>query len=352
MTTMSAAVMHAPGNIRVERVPAPVLERGEVLIEVAACGVCGSDIPRMTRNGAYRHPIICGHEFSGRVVDVASDVETVTIGDLVTVPPLLPCRACESCAAGNFSLCEDYDYFGSRRDGAYAQLVSAPADNVLVVPASLDPRAAAMIDPCAIAYHAILRAQMRGGERVAVLGAGPIGLFAIQWALLLGAVEVLAVDVSEQKAALAREAGATHAVADADAARALAAKGYDVVIESAGVPATIALAVELVARRGSACFIGIPNATVELPKPIFSRFLRNEVTLHGSWNSFSAPFPGREWVESVERLAAGDLRWEFMITHELPLAELPQMMDALASRSVFSAKVLFLPNAVEASEAP
>lgn len=346
--TMQAAVLHGPGDIRVEQVPVPVPGPNEALVRVAACGVCGSDIPRMLRpGGAYHLPLICGHEFAGHVVSLGGELAaagTVAEGDLVTVPPLLPCRVCGPCTQGNFSLCEDYDYFGSRRAGAYAQYVTVPAGNLLVVPADLDPRAAAMLDPAAIALHAVWRTKLRAGHRVAVIGAGPIGLFAVQWAALAGASEILSVDVSDEKAAMARRAGATHTATSPEAARDLAGDGYDVVIESAGVPATVDQAVSLVARLGHAVFIGIPHEPVVLPKTTFSSFLRREATLHGAWNSFSAPFPGDEWRHAARAMAEGRLEWEFMITHELGLDELPETMHRLGDRSVFSSKVLFLPN--------
>ncbi|QWT22700.1 galactitol-1-phosphate 5-dehydrogenase [Subtercola sp. PAMC28395] len=342
---MTAGVLHDVGDVRIEQVPIPTPGPGDLLVKVAACGVCGSDIPRMNFSAPYRLPLICGHEFSGHVVFAADDVTGFTVGDLVSVPPLLPCRKCESCLEGHFSLCEDYDYFGSRRDGAYAQYVVVPADNALIMPEGLDPRAAAMIDPAAIALHAIWRTRLTAGSRVAVIGAGPIGLFAVQWARLLGATDVLAVDVNEQKADMAREAGATHTATNDEEALAHAGKGYDVIIESAGVPQTIALAVKLAARHGEAAFIGIPHRPVELDKAAFSGFLRNEVSLYGSWNSFSAPFPGKEWTESAAKLSTGDLKWQFMITHELGLDALPETMKQLADRSIFSSKVLFFPNA-------
>jgi L-iditol 2-dehydrogenase len=341
--TMKAAVLYAPGDVRVEQVKIPTIGAGDLLVRVAACGVCGSDIPRMNFTGAHHHPIICGHEFSGFVTQVADDVASFSIGDLVTVPPLVPCNACASCKAGEFSLCEDYDYFGSRRNGAYAEFAVVPASNALVMPADLDPRAAAMIDPSAIALHAIRRTRLGAGHRVAVIGAGPIGLFAVQWARLLGATEVLAVDVNEQKAEMARVAGATHTANNDEQALAHAGDGYDIIIESAGVPQTVALAANLAARHGEAVFIGIPHKTVEFDKSTFSNILRREVSLHGSWNSFSAPFPGFEWTESTARLSDGSLKWEFMITHELGLDLVPETMKKLADRSIFSSKILFIP---------
>lgn len=343
-STMTAAVMYAPGDIRVEEVAIPTLGTGELLVKVAACGVCGSDIPRMNFSGAYHYPLICGHEFSGWVVDAAADVTGYAEGDLITVPPLLPCNVCVSCQKGDYSLCENYDYFGSRRDGAYAQYVTVPVQNAVLMPTGIDPRAAAMMDPSAIALHALLRTRIGEGSRVAVTGAGPIGLFAVQWAKIMGASEILAVDLNDEKAAMARVAGATITASGDEEALDSGAGTYDVIIESAGVPPTIKLAVNLAAKHGDAAFIGIPHSPVELDKASFSNFLRREVSLHGSWNSFSAPFPGREWHDSAARFASGDLKWEFMITHELGLDALPETMKQLADRSIFSSKVLFLPN--------
>ncbi|MEV5712078.1 galactitol-1-phosphate 5-dehydrogenase [Actinoallomurus sp. NPDC052274] len=341
--TMRAAVLHAPGDIRVEEVPRPEPGPGEALVKVAACGVCGSDIARMLSAGAHRMPIICGHEFAGVVVATGPGVDGVAEGDLVSVPPLIPCFACDPCRQGKFSLCADYDYFGSRRDGAYAEYVTVPSSNLFRVDGRVAPEAAAMIDPAAIALHAIWRTRLGIGQRVAVIGAGPIGLFAVQWARLAGASEVLAVDVNDQKVAMAREAGASQTATGAEEARDLAGDGYHVVIESAGNPATVDLAAALCARHGEAAFIGIPHAPVEFAKSTFNTFLRREISLHGAWNSFSAPFPGDEWRATADAMAAGSLRWKFMITHELGLDALPETMRRLGERSIFSSKVLFRP---------
>jgi L-iditol 2-dehydrogenase len=342
---MRAAVLHAPGDIRVEEVAVTPPGPGQVLLKVAACGVCGSDVPRMLRNGGYVMPIVCGHEFSGHVAELGPDVEGVELGTLVSVPPLIPCRVCAHCVQGDFGLCESYDYFGSRSDGAYAEYVVVPVGNLLPMPEGLDPRAAAMLDPAAIALHALWKTGLRTGQRVLVVGAGPIGLFAIQWARLAGASEIVSLDLSEEKAAMAREAGATAAVQSADVARELAGAGFDVVLESAGNAAAADLAAALVGPKGHAVFVGIPHAPVELAKDTWNRFMRLEVTLHGAWNSFSAPFPGDEWRTAAAKMATGELRWEFMITHELPLADLPDMMRTLGDRSTFTSKVLFVPSA-------
>ena len=215
---MRAAVLHKPGDIRIENVLRPEVQPNQALVRVVACGVCGSDIPRVLTKGAHKLPLICGHEFSGRIESLGTGMDGWNIGDLVAVPPLIPCFKCAQCLIGEPSRCEDYDYFGSRRDGAYAEYVNVPAGNLLRVPEGIDPTAVALADPAAIALHAIEKTNLSLGQRVAVVGCGPIGLFAIQWARLMGATEILAVDISDCKIAMAKEAGATQGSTDSPSA--------------------------------------------------------------------------------------------------------------------------------------
>lgn len=338
---MRAAVMYSPGDIRLEDRPKPRAGRGEVLLEVAAVGVCGSDIPRMLTKGAHRMPIICGHEFSGRIAEVGEGVEGFGEGELVGVAPLLPCRRCDQCLTGNFSRCKDYDYFGSRRDGAYAEFVAAPVGNLLKAPAGLDPRAVAMTDPASIALHAVWKAPVTAGTRGGVIGCGPIGLFAIQWMRLMGARDIVAIDISEQKLAMAREAGATLTFLSTDTLP--AGLGCDLIVEAAGHPTSINAAVRLAAPGGHVVFIGIPVGDVPLENRTFAHVLRQEVTLHGAWNSFGPPFPGRQWTETLYRLGTGELRWDFMISHELELEDLPDTFRMFGRRNEFFSKVMFKP---------
>ncbi len=340
---MRAAVLYTPGDIRLENVAKPVPKANEVLLRVAAVGVCGSDLPRMLIKGAHKMPIICGHEFSGHIEELGTSVTGFVKGDLVTVSPMLPCGTCDQCATGNFSRCRNYDYFGSRRDGAYAEWICAPVENLLKVPEGCDPRAAAMVDPASIALHAIWKAGgVRMGDRGAVIGCGPIGLFAIQWMLLMGAREVVAIDISEEKLALARQAGATHAfLAGAELPKELLA---NVIVEAAGHPTSVNAAVRLAAPGGHVVFIGIPVGDVPLTNASFQHFLRQEVSLHGSWNSFGSPYPGPQWTVTLDKLASGALKWEFMITHDLDLAELPAIFERLRTdREFFFSKIMFHP---------
>lgn len=338
---MIAAVLHAAGDIRVEDVPEPEPAAGHALVRVDAVGVCGSDLPRILTKGAHRLPLIPGHEFAGTVE--SGDRVDVPVGQRVTVPPMIPCFACGECLLGRFSLCRDYSYFGSRADGAYSQLVSVPQTNLVPVPDAVDDVAAASVDPAAIALHAIWRCGVTAGDRVAVVGAGPIGLFAVQWAAILGAAEIVAIDVMEEKLALARELGAT---ATRDAREADDVLGtFHVVLETAGVPSAERQAVRLARPRGRVVLIGIPTEDVTLDPATFGHLMREEVSLHGTWNSFSAPFPGPEWTVSIDMMARGRLRTTEIVSHRERLERLPEVLAWMGERRDFFSKVMFFPNA-------
>ena len=339
---MRAIVLHAPKDIRLEDRPRPEAGPGEVVVRVASVGVCGSDLPRMLVKGAWKMPLITGHEFSGHITEIGAGVSGWEMGELVAVAPLLPCHDCDQCRTGNYSRCRDYDYFGSRRDGAYAEYVAIPVGNLLKAPQHVDPRAIAMTDPASIALHAIWKAGgIRIGQTGGVVGCGPIGLFAIQWMRLMGASEVIAVDVSEEKLALAKEAGATITVLSRDLDRNTARA--DLVIEAVGLDATINSAVLLAGPGGHVSFIGIPVPDVKLANATFQYFLRQEISLHGSWNSFGAPVPGPQWTTTLEKLGTGELKWEFMISHDLDLAEMPGIFERFDRRDLHFSKVLFRP---------
>mgnify|MGYP006198981481 CR=1 FL=1 len=189
---MKAAVLHAPADLRVEEVPVPEIGAQEVLVRVMAAGICGSDIGRVMVTGTYRFPTIPGHEFAGEVAAVGAEVTHLAPGDRVAVAPLMPCGQCAWCQAGKFSLCDSYDFMGSRSDGAFAEYLKAPARNVLKVPESVSFEEAATIEPAAIILHGIHKLNIALGDAVAVVGCGALGYFALQFARLSGAQPLIA----------------------------------------------------------------------------------------------------------------------------------------------------------------
>ncbi|MCB1329200.1 MAG: galactitol-1-phosphate 5-dehydrogenase [Maritimibacter sp.] len=349
---MKAAVLHAPADLRVEDVADPGAPgAGEVVVKIAACGVCGSDIGRVMDTGTYSFPTIPGHEFAGTVEAIGAGVADFAPGDRVAVAPLMPCFACEACARGQYSLCDDYDFLGSRRDGAFAQYLTAPARNVLKVPDGVSLDAAAAIEPAAIILHGIHKVDLSLGDAVVVVGCGALGYFALQFAKLSGAQPLIAVDVDEDKLALARDVGADVCInpTKTDALEAIRAatggRGVALALEAAGNDAGRDLAILACAKQGKVVLYGTAHGEVKFTKAAFDKIVREEVEVIGSWNSYSVPFPGKEWFDIIGLLAASRLDVEPLITHRLGLDAAPEVFRKLKDRSFGPYhKILFKPN--------
>lgn len=354
--SMLAAVLHAPGDLRVEAVPMPD-EPGddEVIVRVMAAGICGSDIGRVMVTGTYRFPTIPGHEFAGVVARAGRKVSNVVEGDRVAVAPLMPCFHCDSCQRGHYSLCDDYSFLGSRTDGGFAQYVKAPARNVLKFPDAIGFDEAATIEPAGIILHGLQKIDLKLGDAVAVIGVGALGYFAVRFAKLSGAQPLIAVDVDEAKLELARLAGADICInaAREDAAARIreetGGQGVAVALETAGNNGGRELAIAAVRKQGLVLVYGSAHHDVVFKPELFEKILRHEIHVLGSWNSYSVPFPGKEWRDIIALFASGSLSSKPLISHVLPLDEAPSVFRRLASRQFEPySKILFAPNGVEA----
>ncbi|RBP18117.1 L-iditol 2-dehydrogenase [Roseiarcus fermentans] len=353
--TMEAAVLHAPGDLRIDRVPVPgELGPEDVLVKVVAAGICGSDIGRVMTTGTYHFPTIPGHEFAGVVVDVGRSVTSAALGGRVAVAPLMPCFACDSCARGHYSLCDCYNFLGSRSDGGFAQYVKAPARNLVHVPDSVGLDEAATVEFAATVLHGVQKIDVKAGDAVAVVGVGALGYFAVRFAKLSGASPVVAIDIDESKLALARIAGADACVnaGDKDAVEQVRAAagglGADVVMETAGANAGRAMAISVARKLGTILVFGSAHSAVVLEPELFERILRHELSVVGSWNSYSVPFPGREWRDIMRFIARGELTSKPLISHVLSLGEAPETFRRLQTGDLGPYnKILFAPNGVE-----
>jgi L-iditol 2-dehydrogenase len=348
---MKAAVLHAPADLRIEEVAKPQPGPGEVLVKVGAAGICGSDIGRVMVTGTYRFPTIPGHEFAGTIEEVGQGVTHLKPGDRVAVAPLMPCFDCEWCRAGTFSLCDDYDFLGSRSDGAFAEYLRAPARNVLKVPDTVSLEVAATIEPAAIILHGIQKLDLKLGDAVAVVGCGALGFFAVQFAKLSGAQPLIAIDVDDEKLALARKIGAdvcinpTREDAVAAVKAATGGRGVAVSLECAGSAPGRDLSILIAAKQGTVLLYGTAYGDVTFAEKAFARMVREELQVVGSWNSYSLPFPGKEWFDILELLRTNRLLVDPLITHRATLEEAPAIFHALKARTFGPyAKILFKPN--------
>jgi L-iditol 2-dehydrogenase len=350
--SMHAAVLKAPGDLRYEQVPRPdELGAQDTLVKVMAAGICGSDIGRVMVTGTYRFPTIPGHEFAGVVERVGPEVTNLRPGDRVAIAPLLPCGRCDACQRGHYSLCDQYGFLGSRSDGGFAQYVRAPARNLVKFPATIGFDEAATIESAAIILHGIHKIRLAAGDAVSVIGIGALGYFAVRLARLSGARPVIAVDIDPAKLEMARAAGADVCIdaSAGDAASAIRAAtggiGADVVLETAGNNAGRELAIHAARKQGTIVVYGSAHHDVVFKPATFERVLRHELVIVGSWNSYSVPFPGKEWHDLVRFIEAGELSAKPLISHVRPLEDAPRIFREIADKSFGGySKVIFLPH--------
>lgn len=349
MELMKAAVLHKPGDLRYEEVPIPVPMENEVLVKVRAASVCGSDLDRVMHTGTYSFPLIPGHEFCGEVAATGPAVTKFKPGDRVVVAPLIPCRKCTFCEQGLYSLCDSYNFLGSRTNGGFAEYVVVPEANLLFLPDNVDFNQGAIIEPAAVVLHGILRLNIRAGDSVLLLGAGALGLLSLEWARALGAGSIMVSDVVPDKLELAFKLGADYTIdvrtgdAVEEMRKITQGQGADIVIEAAGLPVTQEQAIRAVRKRGKVLFLGTAHKDVVIPSKSFEHIIRGELTLLGTWNAYSTPFPGREWTATIDFLSRGKLDFRSLISHVEPLTRAPRIFVELVERRLVVNKLILLP---------
>ncbi len=322
---MKALVLVRDGVLEYRDVPVPSRPGPQwALVRVAHAGLCSSDMHRGFGAGAYHYPLIMGHEFSGFVEEPA-ETGRAGKGARVAVYPLIPCRKCGPCQIGEYAQCIQYDYLGSRRDGAFAEMVWAPDDCLVPVPDGVSMRDAALTEPCAVALHGVDKLSVRPGTSAAVIGAGPIGAMAAQWLRVRGCSPVMAVDIDPDKLALAESLGLT--AVDARAGDPVArikeltgGAGADRVIEAVGLPGTFLQAVQCAARFGEVVFMGNIRGTLQVGESDVSSILRRELSIRGTWNSRIAPAGHSEWTTVLSSLGTR-ITVDRLISHTPRLAE-------------------------------
>lgn len=284
-----------------------------------------------------------GHEFSGVVENVGSDVTTISAGERVAVAPLVPCHTCSECLAGRPALCPDYSFIGSRQQGALAEYVLVPAVNVVPV-GDLDLKVAALIEPLTVAIHGVERLPVEAGQDAAVLGGGVIGLMSVITLRAKGVRHITVVDVNPWALEMAAKFGATHTVnvAEQDLAEHFASVGApQVVVETAGAAATRRQALTIAARNGSVVYIGTPGTDLTLDPKTFEHILRKELLIRGSWMSYSAPFPGSEWTQAAQLLANATGDPTELVSHVFSLDEVADGFAVMRERNARRLKVMF-----------
>ncbi|WP_231036461.1 galactitol-1-phosphate 5-dehydrogenase [Pectinatus sottacetonis] len=338
--------LHKIDRFTLDEVEKPKPQGNEILIRVEACGICGSDIPRVYELGTRVYPVTLGHEFSGVVCEVGNNDDKMLIGKKAAVFPIIPCMKCKSCQTGNYAECENYQYLGSRNDGGFAEYCLIPNKWHLVL--SNDPEVStddlSLVEPATVAQHAIRKAGLTAGEKIVIIGAGPIGIMAARWAKIFGASEVALLEIDNAKISFAKECGlAVYNINDVDYIEKIINKleRVDVVIEGTGTSSGMNTAIELCRVFGKIVLMGNPHRDTVINLNNHSLILRKELNLIGIWNSYYAELPFNEWKYTVRQMDLGKLKVHDLITHRVSLDNLKQLFDKIYGKKIMICKAIY-----------
>jgi L-iditol 2-dehydrogenase len=343
---MKALVLKEYKHFSFEEVPAPIPGSEEVLVAVKACGICGSDVHGMDGStGRRRPPIIMGHEAAGVIAEVGSSVTGWASGDRVTFDSTIYCGQCDYCRDGFINLCDRRRVLGVscedyRQNGAFAEFVAVPQRILYRLPNGLPFEHAALVEPFAIALHAIRRSPPALNDTVVVVGAGMIGLALVQALAHTGCGRLMAVDVATDRLAKAAKFGATHTINSsqenpAETVRHLTGgRGADVAFEAVGLTATVDLALRCLRKGGAVTLVGNVAPKIDFPLQIA---VTRELAIHGSCASRG------DYPACLDMLARGALKAAPLISSTAPLVEGPAWFDRLYRKEPDLLKVVLKP---------
>lgn len=344
--TMKALLLSEYKNLELKDMPAPVPGPDDVLVQVAACGICGSDVHGYDGSTGRRiPPIVMGHEAAGVVAAIGCEVSGFAKGDRVTFDSTVYCGVCDFCRKGEVNLCNNRQVVGVscdefRRHGAFAEYVTVPARILYPLPPALSYAEAAMLEAVSVALHGVHVSEMKGGESVLVIGAGMIGLLLLQAARAAGAARVFVADIDATRLKLAADLGAdktlqlSGAEVLGEVLRLTEGRGVDVVLEAVGRNETVVSAIDCVRKGGTVSLVGniTPQVTIPLQK-VVSRQIR----LQGSCASSG------EYPEAMQLIAEGKIKVGPLITAVAPLTDGPEWFRRLYAREPNLMKIVLDP---------
>lgn len=346
MQVMKALQLSDYKKLEIVDLPMPEVGPRDVLVEVRACGICGSDVHGWDGSSGRRiPPLVMGHEATGVVSRVGDQVTRFAPGDRVTFDSTVSCGACGPCRRGQINLCDHRQVLGVscqefRRHGAFAEYVVVPENIVYRLPDDLPFEHAALIEAVSIAVHAANRTPVKLGDTAVVVGSGMIGLLCVQAIRLAGCAQVIAVDLSDSKLQIARELGAdvtfnpTRDDVVAEIFACTGGQGADVALEVVGATPTVQTAIECTRKGGAVTLVGNLAPKVDLP---LQAVVTRELTLLGSCAS------NGEYPQCIEYLRRGDIRVEPLITAVAPLEEGPSWFQRLYAGEEGAMKVILKP---------
>lgn len=334
---MKAVQITKPGEIKLIDEAMPKPGAGEALLKVLYCGICGADVASYTGNQPFTtYPRIPGHEFSARIVEIPQNDRGLKAGDVVTCNPYFNCGKCYACKRGIVNACHDNQTMGVQRDGSFREYITMPVERI-IDGKGLSAKELSLIEPFSISCHALSRAEVKKGDNLLIMGAGPIGLFALMKAKAMGA-RVLIADMLPSRLALAAEYGADRTVnvreeeLHAVCTEFTSENGFDVCVEACGAPETFLNCIDEAAHGANIILIGNGKRETTF---VHSIILKKELNIFGSRNAFT-----RDFEELIDLVSAGKADVLKMISGIYEKENAAEAFEALAHNDGSLAKLL------------
>ena len=334
---MKAIVIDEPGKIEIREIPMPEVKEGEALLKVKYVGICGADLASYTGNQPFTtYPRIPGHEFSAEIIEIPENDRGLKAGDIVTCNPYFNCGECYSCKRGYVNCCTDNQTMGVQRDGAFCEYIAMPIERIYDGK-GLSAQELALVEPFSISQHAVSRAEIKKSDTVLVIGAGPIGLFALI-AAKQKCKRIVVADILDNRLELAKEYGADAVVNTKDISlieftdKYTDGNGFDVCIEACGAPETFLGCIDCCAFAGNVILIGNGKRETNF---VHSVILKKELNIHGSRNALKDDF-----VSNIELVSSGKADVMKMVSEIYDLNNATEAFEALKNNNGTLAKLL------------
>jgi L-iditol 2-dehydrogenase len=341
---MRASLLTGIKTLSIEQVPTPPMASDEVLVEVAAVGVCGSDTHyyRHGRIGGFvvTGPLILGHELSGRIVAVGEEVPESRIGERVAIEPQKNCRKCRECRAGRYNLCPNMEFYATPPiDGAFAQYCVIRTEFAHKVPDSMSDEAAALLEPLSVAVTTMRKAGVAPGWSVLIAGAGPIGIICAQAARAFGAAEVIVTDLVAERRERALSYGASRVLDPRETDIATAGLDVNAFVDATGAPAAVMSGIKAVRPAGSAVLVGVGSTEMSLPVEHIQNL---EITVTGIFRYTDT------WPAAIHMVSSGAVDLDSLVTGRFGLERAAEALES--DQDPNSLKSIVYPNGSQAGE--
>ena len=322
---MRASFLNKAGDMSVKEIEIPTLDADQVLVKVESVGVCGSDVHyyKHGKIGPFivNKPLILGHELSGVITDVGSDVSKNRVGERVAVEPQRACGNCDQCTAGRYNLCPAMEFYATPPiDGAFCEYVKIQSKFAYAIPESISFDAAALIEPMSVCIWAAQKAQITKGSRVLIAGAGPIGVIMAQVASALGASEVVVTDIVSDRLAFVLKHGATRTINTKS--ESIGDEKFDAFIDACGVESAVVSGIKATGPAGRVLLVGLGSDEMKLP---ISHIQNNEIIVTGVFRYTNT------WPIAIELLANKKVNLDAIVTHHFGLDQAEDALNATTS---------------------